>query len=136
MKEPWIVAMRLAEPGYIRDIVAHTLGESPRECCGVVSGREGRATRLYRATNTSLHPRSSYAVAPEELLDIYRDIDDHGWDVLAIYHSHPWSEAYPSPTDVKLWAWPKAYCLIASLRGTRPELRAFRIRHGQVETDD
>ena len=68
---------------------------------------------------------------------IYRDIDDSGWDVLAIYHSHTHTEAFPSPTDVRLAAWPEAYYVIVSLEDeANPVLRAFHIEDGQVTEEE
>jgi proteasome lid subunit RPN8/RPN11 len=76
-------------------------------------------------------------VDPKDLLRIYRDIDGNGWDVLAIYHSHTHTEAYPSPTDVRLAAWPEAYYVIVSLADeANPVLRAFRIEDGQVTEEE
>ncbi len=57
--------------------------------------------------------------------------------MLAIYHSHTHTEAYPSPTDVSLAAWPEAYYLIVSLADeANPVLRAFRIQDGQVSEEE
>jgi proteasome lid subunit RPN8/RPN11 len=48
--------------------------------------------------------------------------------VLAIYHSHTHTEAYPSATDVRLAAWPDAYYVLVSLEAKEnPVVRAFRI---------
>ena len=65
---------------------------------------------------------------PKELYRTYREIDDTGKEVLAIYHSHTHSEAYPSPTDVRLATWPEAHYILVSLQiKERPILRVFRI---------
>jgi proteasome lid subunit RPN8/RPN11 len=100
------------------------------------AGLDGRATKLYRAVNAEASPYR-YNVDPKDLLRIYRDLEDNGWDVLAIYHSHTHTEAYPSPTDVKLAAWPEACYLIVSLADqASPILRAFRIQDGQVSEEE
>ena len=53
--------------------------------------------------------------------------------MLAIYHSHTHTEARPSPTDVRLAAWPEACYLIVSLANdAKPDLRAYRITDGEV----
>ncbi len=114
-------------------IIAHAREDAPNECCGIIAGNDGVAAHLYRAVNAEASPYR-YNVDPKDLLRIYRDIDEHGWDVLAIYHSHTHTEAYPSPTDVRLAAWPEAYYLIVSLADdAKPVLRAFRITDGAVE---
>ncbi|OGO49581.1 MAG: hypothetical protein A2148_11300 [Chloroflexi bacterium RBG_16_68_14] len=120
------------ERRYVDEVIAHAREDAPNECCGIIAGRDGRPTQLYRAVNAEASPYR-YNVDPKDLLRIYRDLDNHGWDVLAIYHSHTHTEAYPSPTDVSLAAWPEAYYLIVSLADeAKPVLRAFRIQDGRV----
>ena len=121
---------------YSDEIIAHAREDAPNECCGLIAGNDGSATQLYRALNAEASPYR-YNVDPKDLLRIYRDIDGNGWDVLAIYHSHTHTEAYPSPTDVKLAAWPEAYYVIVSLKDdANPVLRAFRIEDGQVTEEE
>jgi proteasome lid subunit RPN8/RPN11 len=117
---------------YIDEMIAHAREERPNECCGIIAGNDGAATQLYRAVNAEQSPYR-YNVDPKDLLRIYRDLEGKGWDVLAIYHSHTATEAYPSPTDVRLAAWPDAYYIIVSLAdAANPVVRAFRIQEGQV----
>ena len=121
---------------YVDEIIAHARQDVPNECCGIVAGRNGDATKLYRAVNAEASPYR-YNVDPKDLLRIYRDLESKGWDVLVIYHSHTHTEAYPSPTDVRLAAWPEAYYLIVSLAdAASPVLRAFRINDGQVKEEE
>ena len=124
------------ERSYVDEIVTHAREDTPNECCGIIAGRNGDATKLYRAVNAEASPYR-YNVDPKDLLRIYRDIDSNGWDVLVIYHSHTHTEAYPSPTDVRLAAWPDAYYVIVSLQdGANPVLRAFRIQDGQIAEEE
>ncbi len=117
---------------YVDEIVAHAREDEPNECCGIIAGNGGAAKKLYRAVNAEASPYR-YNVDPKDLLRIYRDIDANDWDVLAIYHSHTHTEAYPSATDVRLAAWPDAFYLIVSLEDkTNPVLRAFRITEGEI----
>ncbi len=121
---------------YSDEIIAHAREDAPNECCGLIAGNDGSATKLYRALNAEASPYR-YNVDPKDLLRIYRDIDGSGWDVLAIYHSHTHTEAYPSPTDVQLAAWPEACYVIVSLEDdANPVLRAFRIEDGQVTEEE
>ena len=118
------------------EMVAHALEELPNECCGIILGKDSVAMKLNRARNAEASP-FRYNVDPKDLLRIHRDLDTHGWDVLGIYHSHTHTEAYPSPTDVRLAAWPEAYYLIVSLADdAKPDLRAFRITDGQVTEEE
>jgi proteasome lid subunit RPN8/RPN11 len=115
------------------EIVAHARADAPNECCGLIGGADGRATRVYRARNEFESPLR-YNVHPQDLLRITDEISDSGEELAAIYHSHPRSEAYPSQTDVNLAAnWPDPLYLICSLAGDEPVVRAFRIRDGEIE---
>ncbi|MEA2510672.1 MAG: [CysO sulfur-carrier protein]-S-L-cysteine hydrolase [Thermomicrobiales bacterium] len=114
------------------EIVAHARAEAPRECCGVIAGRDGRPTRLYRLTN--LEPGvDRYLIDDEEIYRVYREIEDGGEDLLAIYHSHPVSVAYPSKTDVAFAFWSESFYVICSLEHPdEPVIRAFRIVDEQI----
>lgn len=115
-------------PAAMRDeIVAHARAEAPRECCGVIAGQDGRPIQLYQLIN--LEPGTTrYRIDDTELYRVYRELFEQGWEILAIYHSHPASPAYPSPTDVALAFWSEAYYLICSLAEPgSPVIRSFRI---------
>ena len=123
------------ERRYADEIIAQAREEAPDECCGVLGGRDGRAERLFRAVNAEKSPYR-YNVDPRDLLRIYRECDANGWDFLAIYHSHTHTEAYPSPTDVRLAAWPDSRYIIVSLADSEnPVLRAFRIQDGRISEE-
>lgn len=121
---------------YVDEMIAHAREEAPNECCGIIAGADGRPVKLYRARNAEASPYR-YNVDPQDLLRIYREADANGWEFLVIYHSHTHTEAYPSPTDVRLAAWPDAYYVLVSLQHPdRPVVRAFRIRDGQVTEEE
>jgi proteasome lid subunit RPN8/RPN11 len=54
-------------------------------------------------------------------------MDEHGEELVAIYHSHPASQPYPSPTDRVESHYPDVVYVLVSLRSQKPEVRAFRI---------
>jgi proteasome lid subunit RPN8/RPN11 len=92
--------------------------------------------RLYRTRNSEASP-FRYNVEPLDLLRIERELTDDE-RVLVIYHSHVASDAYPSPTDVRLSVWPGsdppaelypgAYYALVSLKDRHaPVVRAYRI---------
>jgi len=125
----------LLEKQYIDEMIAHAVGEAPNECCGIIAGKDGRAVKLFRAINAEASPYR-YSVEPKDLLRIFRECEENDWSFLAIYHSHTASEAYPSPTDVRLAFWPEAYYVLVSLADKdKPVVRAFRILDGQVKEE-
>ncbi len=118
----------------IDEMIAHAREDAPDECCGIIAGdADGRATKLYRAINAE-HSPYRYSVDTKDLLRIHKDADSNDWEFLVIYHSHTHTEAYPSPTDIRLAAWPDAYYILVSLMDeSAPVVRAFRITEGLVE---
>ena len=119
--------------GLATDLVAHATADFPNECCGMVAGQDGTATRVLRSTNAEASP-FMYVIDPREQMRIMDDIDDAGEDLLAIYHSHTRSAAYPSRTDVELAFYPDTLYLIVSLQDReKPDIRAFRLRRDAPE---
>lgn len=116
----------LLEQSYLDEMIAHAKEDAPNECCGIIAGADGRAQKLYRAINAEASPYR-YSVEAKDLLRIYHDADANDWEFLVIYHSHTHTEAYPSPTDVRLAGWPDAYYVLVSLMEEEPAVRAFRI---------
>ena len=63
-----------------------------------------------------------------------QEMEERGEDLVAIYHSHTASAAYPSQTDVNLATYPDAVYVIVSLEeADTPEVRGYWIRDGQIE---
>jgi proteasome lid subunit RPN8/RPN11 len=121
---------------FIEEMIAHAQEDAPNECCGIIAGEDGRAVKLFRAKNAEASPYR-YNVEPKDLFRIYRECEANGWDFLAIYHSHTASEAYPSPTDVRLAFWPEAYYILVSLKdAASPAVRAFRIVDGATSEEE
>ena len=121
-------------PAEIRDaMVQHALEEDPNECCGILAGAGGILVQHYRITNTEKSPYR-YSMDGRELNQVLRELDDNGWEMQVIYHSHTHSPAYPSDTDVRLAAnWPDPYYLLVSLMDKQsPDVRLFTIWDGTV----
>jgi len=114
---------------YARDMVDHALAEDPNECCGILAGKNGEVDKIYRMVNTESSPYR-YNLDPQEQIQVDRDISDTGRKMMAIYHSHTHSEAYPSATDIRLanpWYTDIVYILVSLLNRENPPIRAFRI---------
>ncbi len=114
-------------------MIAHAREQFPKECCGMLAGVDGKPVKVVRATNSE-ESEFRYRVDDQDLLRFLHDNDDNGWDFLAVYHSHTRSEAYPSPTDVRLASnWPDPYYVLVSLEDQEnPVVRAFRITDGEI----
>lgn len=117
----------------LEEIVSHAREEAPNECCGMVAGADGKATRVHRGRNAEASPLR-YAIHPSDQFKIITEIERRGEEVAAIYHSHTKSAAEPSQTDINLAEnWPDPVYLICSLADPEPQVRGFAIRDGRVE---
>ena len=105
--------------------------DAPLETCGVLGGRDKRARAAYPLDNVLCSP-VRYRADPEGLLVAFLDLESRGWDIVAIYHSHPAGPDRPSATDVAEAYYPDAAYVIISLAHEPPSLRGFRIVAGQV----
>lgn len=114
------------------EIVAHAKAGLPNEACGILSGNDHRATHFHPAINGEPSP-FFYSIDSQDLLRIVLEIEDADRDIVAIYHSHVESPAFPSRTDVELAAWPDAAYLIVSLGSEPPEIKAYAIRNGNIK---
>ena len=115
-------------------IVAQAQVNPHVEVCGLLGGQGGRALGVYPVENRSPTPAIHFLMGDQSFVDAYLDIEARGWDLVAIYHSHPvGARAVPSPTDVANANYPEALNLIVSFDGDgQPVARAFRISDGQV----
>jgi len=107
------------------DMIRHCTDGRPNEACGMLGANEGEIVRVFKMANASASP-VRYALDPAEQLAVYNALDEQGWELGGVFHSHTHTEAYPSPTDVRLASEDVPY-LIVSLMYEPAEIRAFRI---------
>jgi [CysO sulfur-carrier protein]-S-L-cysteine hydrolase len=132
------MAFRLLVPqNLLEGMVAQALAEQPLECCGLLAGvREeakdgvaaggsvGRVRRRYPLVNAAASPREFLSEA-RGMFEADRDMRANGLDLLAVYHSHPTSPPIPSRTDLERHGMTEVACVIVSLVGPAPEVRAW-----------
>jgi [CysO sulfur-carrier protein]-S-L-cysteine hydrolase len=114
------------------NIEQQALDSAPNECCGLLGGNGDFIATAYPLHNTAESPESRYFAAPEDLFAAMRQIRAAGQDLLGIYHSHPRTSAYPSPTDVELAFYPEAIYFIISL-ANETVLQAFKIIGSEIQ---
>ncbi len=147
------------------DMIEHARLLDPHECCGILAGRDTVMTEHYRITNilakmseaelarfdqaklsdlTQLSPEERADIAfqmdAQEMSQAQKDIRQKGLTLKAFYHSHTFSPARPSTTDITIAMEfesyreklniPEPVHVIISLQDkTNPVIRAYRIRH-------
>lgn len=121
----------------VDEMVAHAREDLPNECCGMVGGRDGEATEVIRVVNAAATPLR-YEMDPQGQYNALKQIEDNGGELLAIYHSHTKSAAYPSQTDVnQAVAWPDQVYVIVSLQDREhPDVKAFMLKDLKIADAD
>jgi proteasome lid subunit RPN8/RPN11 len=113
-------------------LLAHVEAERPNEACGLLAGRAGRICRIYPAENIR-HSPTVYEMNPAQQLAAFLDMEAAGWELAAIYHSHPAGPAVPSPTDIAQAYYPDSiYVIVSPAPGVAWQVRGFTIEAGQV----
>ncbi len=112
------------------EMIVHARQEDPDECCGILAGADDTVAKLYRIKNATPSPYR-YSMEPQEFLEAMLDSERNDWEMLAFYHSHTHSPAYPSQTDVRLavdsWMLDVLYILVSLEDKEAPQIRAFQI---------
>jgi len=115
----------------VADIIAHCKEVFPNEACGILAGKGRVVQKVYKMTNIE-NSGVSYMMEPREQFIIMKEISQQGLGMAAIYHSHPYSDAYPSPKDISLAFYPDSLYVIVSLIRKEPLIKAFEIKDGIV----
>ena len=154
--------------GIIQDMIAHARELAPHECCGILSGKQENVVERYPITNIltdmsegdlsrfegaklsdlkqlSAEERADIAFQMDarEMAMAQRDIRSKELDLIGFYHSHTFSPARPSQTDITIAMefesyrqklnLPEPLHLIVSLEhANSPDIRAYRIQDSQA----
>jgi proteasome lid subunit RPN8/RPN11 len=115
-------------------LLEHARRQANQECCGLLAGSDGVITEAFRARNVAKDPKRNYEIAPVEIVRLLREFRQRKLRFLGIYHSHPNGENVPSPRDIELAYYSEvAYFIVTPRPYAANPIRAFSIRHGQVE---
>ncbi len=121
----------LPRPLYLQ-ILSYLQDAYPLEACGILAGNEGEIVHNYAIEN-KLYSPTAYEMEPQQQLAALLEIEENGWEMTAVYHSHPQGPQTPSVTDIAQAYYPGVVHLIVSLQDrTRPTMRGFLIDNGRV----
>lgn len=114
------------------EMLEHCMKSFPYEACGILAGKE-MITNIYKIKNIELSS-VSYFMEPMEQLRAMKDIRAKGINMIAIYHSHPYGNAYPSQKDKELALYDVYYVIVA----IKPEveIRGFIIKDEIIKEID
>ena len=113
------------------EVIAHCQSRYPKEACGMLAGAKETAepvvVQIYPMINVEDSP-IGYSMDPKEQLQVEKQMRARGQRMLAIYHSHTATAAYPSPVDVRLAISPDLSYVLVSLKDRQqPDLKSYRI---------
>lgn len=113
------------------EMILHCKEAYPLEACGILAGKDRTVQKIYRMTNIE---RSSirYEMDSREQFRVMKEMRDKALEMVAIYHSHPHSDAYPSPRDLRLAFYEEPFYVIVSLIYEKPLIKVFEIKDGAV----
>lgn len=113
-------------------ILNHCRQDWPHEACGVLIGDGGVAASAVALRNASSSARTAFAIDPVDQHSVGCMATDRRARLLAVYHSHPESAAYPSAQDQARAPAHADYWLIISMAKSPPDVRTYRMRAGHV----
>lgn len=95
------------------ELLAHARREAPRECCGVLV-ENGAGLEVWKGRNVA-EGEGEFLLDPRDQYSFLRRIGRFGYELAAIYHSHPRGPAALSETDRALAFYPVPL-VVVSLR--------------------
>ena len=152
----------------LQDMIVHARELDPHECCGILGGSDRTVSKHYRITNIlatlseqdlgrfdgaklsdlkQLTPEERADIAfqmdAREMAQAQKDMRTKGVILQAFYHSHTFSPARPSTTDITIAMEfesyreklniPEPLHVIISLENTNhPDVRAYRIQQSHA----
>ncbi len=128
--------MLILKKDLFEKVVAHCKREFPNEACGLFAGKDGRVEKAYEMGNADKSPQSFF-MDPKEQLKVMKETRNLGLEIIAVYHSHVASEAYPSAKDVELAFYPEASYAIVTLKDKeKPGIRSFKIIESKISEEE
>ncbi|MCP5098874.1 MAG: M67 family metallopeptidase [Chloroflexi bacterium] len=123
--------VQIKRPFY-KKMVEQLQSAYPLEACGLFGGQGWLTTQIYPIDNILQSP-TAYEMDASQQIRAMLDMEAHGWEMLAIYHSHPHGPQIPSETDIQLAYYPEAiYLIVSFVNQNNPILRAFQIQKESI----
>ncbi len=119
---------------FLEEIISHCQELYPYEACGILAGKNNVVEKIFKITNIE-KSSVSYLMDSREQFSTMKEIKGLGLSMVAIYHSHPFSSAYPSPKDISLAFYSETFHVIISLASGDTVIKAFEIKDGVREIE-
>jgi proteasome lid subunit RPN8/RPN11 len=120
-------------PSYIFDeMIAYSKECYPNEACGILAGKDNEVLNIYKMKNIENSP-VTYMLDSKEQFKVMKEIRQNNLSMLAIFHSHPSSAAFPSQRDIELAFYEDVVYIIISLMGNEAVVKGYLIKSGEVK---
>jgi proteasome lid subunit RPN8/RPN11 len=106
---------------------------APEEACGLLAGDATGKVEMVLPVTNALHSSVRFRMDAQEQLKAFLQIETDGWQLIAIYHSHPRGPDRPSVTDVHEAYYPDAVNIILFVADGGWRCRGFYIRDGDID---
>lgn len=116
-------------------IIAHAKAGTPIEVCGYLASKDGVISKHYELTNID-QSEDHFSFDPKEQFETVKDARNNGFDLSAVYHSHPVTPARPSQEDIRLAYDPNISYVIVSLADGGEDVKSFKIKDGEVTPEE
>ena len=111
----------------LAEIISHCKETYPYEACGILAGKDRVVQKVFKMKNID-KSSVSYLLEPGEQFSVMKEMRQQGLEMTAIFHSHPYTDAYPSAKDIKLAFYEDSFYVIVSLIREEPVIKAFGIK--------
>lgn len=94
-----------------RQICSHADEKLPEEACGLLAGNGQKVHEVIPIPNV-LHSPVRYRMDPADQLRAFQQIEEGGFDLAGIFHSHPLGPDRPSDADIAEAYYPESVYVI------------------------
>ncbi len=98
----------------LNEMIQYVDQRIPLEACGLLAGHGNQAELMIGVLNQAQSP-VRFVMDPYEQLHAFDWIDDHGFDLVAIFHSHPTGPETVSETDIAEAAYAVVHIILSHL---------------------
>jgi proteasome lid subunit RPN8/RPN11 len=104
--------------------------QKPNEACAILFGKNNEVLDIFLTENIEESP-VNFTISNKQLIEGYKIAEERKMEVIAIFHSHPNSDAFPSSTDKKFMQSNPVVWIIYS--GINKNFRAHVLESDSVE---
>jgi proteasome lid subunit RPN8/RPN11 len=121
----------------VNKLLAHAQKNPDIEVCGLIANDTSNHKDYYPVENISEHPDSRFLMDASQQIKAMKQMREQQQELFAIVHSHPTTNATPSPPDIQENDYKNVFYIIISLntKGVL-EMRAYTQQDDNMQVVD